>query len=283
MPPSPSPLPVPLVSTEWLASHLGRPGLAILDASWYLPQQARDARAEFLAGHIPGAGFFDLDAASDHASDLPHMLPAAGDFAATMARLGVANDSAVVVYDGSANQMSAPRLWWMLRVFGHDRVAVLDGGLRKWLAEGGPVEQGLPAPPAAVTFTAHLRPGLVRSRRQLDAAAGSGLLQPVDARSGERFRGEVDEPRPGLRRGHLPGARSLPYTALVNPATGTYLPPEELRAQFAAVGLDLDRPIVAYCGSGVTACSLALAISLAGGGEVAVYDGSWAEWGRATP
>lgn len=276
-------LPIPLVSTAWLAQNLGRPGLAILDASWYLPSQSRDAGAEFRAGHLPGARCFDLDAASRADTDLPHMLPSPAEFADAMASLGVDNHTDVVVYDGSGNQQSAPRLWWMLRVFGHDRVAVLDGGIRKWRAEGRAVEGGVPGRPPSVAFAPTVRPALVRSRGQVEEALAHGKAKAVDARSGERFRGEVEEPRPGLRRGHLPGAANFPFGELVDPATGTYLTPGELRARLEASGLAIERPVIAYCGSGVTACSLALALELAGAADVAVYDGSWAEWGRVRP
>lgn len=274
-------LPTPLVSTAWLAEHIGRPGLVILDASWYLPQQQRDARAEFLAGHVPGARWFDLDAASRQDTDLPHMLPSPDHFAATMAALGVGDESSVVVYDGSGTQMSAPRLWWMLRVFGHDRVAVLDGGMTAWRAEGRPVEAGEPHSAPSVVFTPRYRAELVRGREEVARIVEGGEATMVDARSRERFQGLVDEPRPGLQRGHMPGACNLPFTELVDPATGRFLPVEELRSRLLREGVNLDGPLVTTCGSGVTACTLALAIQIATGREVPVYDGSWAEWGRA--
>lgn len=277
----PATLPTPLVSTEWLAAHLGEPGLVVLDASWYLPQQQRDPRAEFVAGHIPGARWFDLDAASRHDTDLPHMLPTAGHFARTMQSLGVGSGTRVVVYDGSGTQMSAPRLWWMLRAFGHDAVAVLDGGSAAWRAGGRALEQGEPAAVPSETFAARFRPELVATRDDVERLLASGRGTMCDARSRERFDGLVDEPRPGLRRGHMPGARNLPFTGLVDPATGRYWPPEVLRAQLEVAGVPPDRPVVATCGSGVTACSVALAVQVAWGREVPVYDGSWAEWGRA--
>lgn len=272
-------LPTPLVTADWLAARLGEPDLVVLDASWYLPQQQRDPRDEFLAGHIPGARWFDLDAASDPDTDLPHMLPPPAHFQATMEALGVGSTSRVVVYDGSGMQMSAPRLWWMLRAFGHEQVAVLDGGMMAWRAAGHPVEAGPPAPPEAVTFAPRLRPELVRRREDVVGVLESGKATMVDARSRERFEGLVDEPRPGLRRGHMPGACNLPFTELVG-GDGRYLPPDELRRRLAAAGLSAEQPAVATCGSGVTASSLALAIQLAFGREVPVYDGSWAEWGR---
>ncbi len=274
-------LPTPLASPEWLAAHLGEPGLVVLDASWYLPQQARDPRAEFLAGHIPGARWFDLDAASAPDTDLPHMLPDPGRFRGTMEALGVGSASRVVVYDGSGTQMSGPRLWWMLRAHGHAQVTVLDGGMVAWRAGGHPIETGPAGPPPAAAFAARPRPELVRNRAEVAGVIEGGGAQLVDARSRERFQGLVDEPRPGLRRGHMPGACNLPFTDLVDPATGRYLPAAELRRRLLEAGVDPSRPAVATCGSGVTASSLALAMQLAFGAEVPVYDGSWAEWGRA--
>ncbi len=272
-------LPTPLVSTDWLAAHLGEPDLVVIDASWYLPQQQRDPRQEFQAGRIPGARWFDLDAASDPDTDLPHMLPPPAHFQATMEALGVGGTSRVVVYDGSGTQMSAPRLWWMLRAYGHDQVAVLDGGMQAWRAAGHPVEAGPAVAPDAVSFVPRLRPELVRTREDVARLLDSGDATMVDARSRERFQGLVDEPRAGLRRGHMPGACNLPFTEVVDPE-GCYLPTNELRRRLAAAGLDAAQPVVATCGSGVTASSLAMAIQLAWGHEVPVYDGSWAEWGK---
>lgn len=272
-------LPTPRVSTAWLADHLGEPDVVVLDASWYLPQQQRDPRREFLDAHIPGARWFDLDAASDPVTDLPHMLPSPEHFRATMESLGVDSRSRVVAYDGSGTQMSAPRLWWMLRAYGHDQVAVLDGGMTTWRAEGRPIESGEPGPPSTGNFVPRWRRELVRSREEVARLLDSGDATMVDARSGERFRGLVDEPRAGLRRGHMPGACNLPFTELVD-ANGRYLSADELRRRLATAGLDAPGPVVATCGSGVTASSLALAIQLAWGQEVPVYDGSWAEWGR---
>lgn len=278
---APPVLPGPLVGPDWLATRLGAPGLVILDASWYLPQQGRAPRDEFLARHIPGARWFDLDATSDPRSPWPHMLPDATRFEAAMTRLGVGSDAAVVVYDGSGVQMSAPRLRWMLRAFGHDRVAVLDGGMDGWLTSGYPLESGLPAPAPPVRFVARPVPGLIRTRAEVVEALRSGRATVADARSQERYRGEVDEPRPGVRSGHIPGSANLPFTRLVDPATGRYLPGAELGALAAEAGIPLDRPAITSCGSGVTAASLALALELAGVPEVALYDGSWAEWGAA--
>ncbi|HUG28481.1 MAG TPA: 3-mercaptopyruvate sulfurtransferase [Gemmatimonadales bacterium] len=274
-------LPTPLVSTDWLAAHLGEPDLVVLDASWYLPQQQRDPRQEFQTGHIPGARWFDLDAASDPDTDLPHMLPPPAHFQATMEALGVGSSSPVVVYDGSGTQLSAPRLWWMLRAYGHEQVAVLDGGMQTWREAGHPMEAGPATAPDAVLFVPRLRPELVRSQQDVARVVESGEATMVDARSRERFGGLVDEPRAGLRRGHMPGACNLPFTELVDPATGRYLPPEALRQRLVDEGVAAtDQHVITTCGSGVTASSLALAIQLAFGREVPVYDGSWAEWGR---
>lgn len=272
-------LPTPLVSTDWLAAHLGEPDLVVIDASWYLPQQQRDPRQEFQAGHIPGARWFDLDAASDPDTDLPHMLPSPAHFQATMEALGVGSTSHAVVYDGSGTQLSAPRLWWMLRAYGHEQVAVLDGGMQAWRAAGHPVEAGPAVAPDAVSFVPRLRPELVRTREDVARVLESGDATMVDARSRERFHGLVDEPRAGLRRGHMPGACNLPFTELVGPDS-RYLPPELLQERLADAGLAADQTVIATCGSGVTASSLALALQLAFGREVPVYDGSWAEWGR---
>ncbi|MDZ4675058.1 MAG: 3-mercaptopyruvate sulfurtransferase [Gemmatimonadota bacterium] len=276
----PAPLPRPLVSTDWLADALGRPGLVVIDASWYLPHQGRDAIAEFHAGHIPAARFFDLDATSDPESDLPHMLPTPEHFATAMSALGIDAGSDVVVCDDSGTQLSAPRLWWMLRVFGHESVAVLDGGLGAWRREGRPLEAGAAASATGVKFHSRFRPELVRSRTEVAGVLAAGAAQIGDARGEGRFRGTVAEPRPGLQSGHIPGTCNLPFTDLVDSGTGRYWPPDELARRFQPAGLRLDTPTITLCGSGVTACSLALAMQVAGAEEVAVYDGSWAEWGR---
>ena len=269
-------LPTPLVSTAWLAAHLGDPDLVVVDASWYLPAMARDPRAEYRAGHVPGAVFWDLDALSRQDTPLPHMLPDQDTFAAQAAGLGLSNASAVVVYDGSGDNLSAPRVWWELRLHGHDRVAVLDGGLGKWKGEGRPLESGTVERPAA-RFVARRRPDRLRSLDQVRGALGTGA-QLLDARSGGRFEATEPEPRPGIRGGHIPGARSVPYGALVA-ADGTLLPAADLRRLFERVGVDLDRPVTTSCGSGVSACAVALALEVAGAPPAAVYDGSWTEWG----
>ena len=267
-----------LVSTAWLGERLTRPRLRVVDASWYLPGAGRDAEAEYLAGHIPGAVFFDLDASSDRSSDLPHMLPEAGTFAARMGGLGIGDEDDVVVYDGSGSNLSAARAWWMFRAFGHDRVAVLDGGMRRWRQEGRPLETGRVARPAT-RFHARLRPGRVRTLEEVLGLTRSGAEQIVDARPPGRFAGREPEPRPGLRGGHIPGSRSVPSTTLVD-ADGLLLPPDELRRRFEDAGVDPERPLVATCGSGTSACAVLFALHLLGRAEGTLYDGSWSEWGR---
>lgn len=269
--------PTPLVSTDWLAQHLGDAELRVLDASWYLPSAGRDARAEHTAAHIPGAAYCDLDDISDPDSPLPHMLPPAEQFARVVGSLGVGKDSCVVVYDGSGVNMSAPRIWWMFRAFGHDSVAILDGGLGKWRSEGRPLETG-PVTPAPRSFSAGFHPELFRNYGQMKENLRSAREQVLDARSVGRFHGTEPEPRPGLRSGHIPGSKNLPYTQLVGP-DGTILPADALRSAFDQAGIDLARPVVTTCGSGVTACALLLGLHLAGAASTALYDGSWSEWG----
>jgi len=265
-----------LVPTERLAAELGADDLVVLDATYMLPGSGRDAEAEFRERHVPGAAFFDIDRIADPDTDLPHMLPGPDAFAAAVGALGVGDGTRVVVYDAHG-MMSAPRAWWTLKVFGHPRVAVLDGGLPAWLAEGRPTEAG-EARPGPRTFTPRFDPS-----RVLDAdavkRASAGARTLVDARDGARFRGEAPDLRPGRRTGHIPGSRSLPWTELVDPATKRLRPPDELRGLFLAAGVDPAAPVGATCGSGVTACVLALALARIGAPDVAVYDGSWAEWG----
>ena len=249
----------------------------MVDASWYLAAMGRDPRAEFIAGHIPGAIFWDIDALSDQHTALPHMLPDPETLSQQIGALGIANADRVVVYDGSGTNLSAPRVWWMLRLAGHDAVAVLDGGIGKWRAEGRPLESGTSSRPAR-TFRVHWRPELVRSLDQVQEISATGSAQLLDARSPGRFAGNEPEPRPGIRSGHIPGARNLPYPELVS-SDGTLLPEARLAERYRSAGIDLDRPVVTSCGSGVTACALALGLHLLGRRDYAVYDGSWTEWG----
>ena len=260
----------PLVSTEWLAEQLGAPRIRVVDATFFLPGQG-DAHAEFRRAHIPGAVFFDIDAVADPATPLPHMLPGPDDFARTMAALGVASDDYVVAYG-----VGGPRVWWSLRLMGHDQVSVLDGGLKKWIAEGRPVESGETQPTPAV-FHAAERPELARDFDQVrsDLAAGVAV---VDARPAERFRGEAPEPRAGLRGGHIPGSTSLPSSSLFAD-DGTFRSEAETAELLEQAGAGVERPVTATCGSGVTACMIALARARLGRWDTAVYDGSWAEWG----
>jgi thiosulfate/3-mercaptopyruvate sulfurtransferase len=266
-----------LVSTEWLAANLASPDIAILDASWHLPTAGRDAKKEFLAGHIPGARFFDIDELSDTASPLPHMLPAPEKFASRMRKMGVGDGKRVIAYD-AAGLFSAARCWWMFKAMGHDDVAVLDGGLRKWQAEGRALEDGPPPPAQERHFTARFRATMVKDMADVAAALSSGAAQVADARSGTRFRGEEIEPRPGVRPGHMPGAKNVHYASLLN-ADGTLKSLDGIKAAFATAGIDLTRPVITSCGSGVTAAILTLALTLTGVKDHALYDGSWTEWG----
>ncbi|WP_119678353.1 3-mercaptopyruvate sulfurtransferase [Indioceanicola profundi] len=268
----------PVVSTEWLEAHLNDPAVRIVDASWHMPDARRDPAAEFESVRIPGAVFFDIDSIADRTSDLPHMLPSPSEFAAMVGALGIGSADTVVVYD-ALGLFTAPRAWWMFRVFGHKDVFVLDGGLPRWQAEGRQTESG-PAPTHEPRpFRASFDPTLVRSLTDIRANLETGAEQVVDARAAGRFDGTVPEPRAGLRSGHIPGALNLPFTDLLDPKTKGLRPAEELANRFAAAGVDLDRPIVTSCGSGVTACVLALAMDRMGKPGTAVYDGSWTEWG----
>jgi thiosulfate/3-mercaptopyruvate sulfurtransferase len=269
-----TPLPT-IVSTEWLAKRLGEPDLRVLDGTWHMPQLKRDAQAEFVAAHIPSAVFFDIDRIADRATPLPHMLPSADEFAEAVGTLGIGSDDRIVVYD-VRGVVSAARVWWTFRAFGHERVAVLDGGLRAWIAEGRPTAAG-EASPTRRQFRARLRPELVRDFDFMRRNVGSRVDQVVDARSRGRFEGTEPEPRAGLRGGHIPGSVNVPYETLYRP-DGTLLPLEALRAAFDQGGVDLGKPITTTCGSGITASVLALALHLIGRPDVAVYDGSWTEW-----
>jgi thiosulfate/3-mercaptopyruvate sulfurtransferase len=266
-----------LVSTEWLASRLGSPGLRAVDGSWYLPGSGRDAAAEYRAGHIPGAVFFDLDATSDPGTSLPHMLPREDEFAARMQALGLSDGDNIVVYDGSGVNLSAPRVWWTFRTFGHLEVAVLDGGSLKWRREGRPLEQGSVRLPQG-RFTARLDGAAVRDLPAVLANIVEPKEQLVDLRPAGRFAGTDPEPRPNVRGGHIPGSLNFPFTELAQ-ADGTMLPPDELRRRLAERGIDLSKPVIATCGSGTSACALILALDLLGHQHAAVYDGAWTEWG----
>ena len=268
--------PTLLVSTGWLAERLSAPDIRILDASWHMPDTGRDARAEYEAAHIPGARFFDIDKVADQSSSLPHMLPPVEKFVSTVRKMGIGDGHRVIVYDQSG-LFSAARVWWMFRLFGHQDVAVLDGGLPKWMAEGHPVED-IPPDPRERHFTARRNASMVRDVTQMAGAVKLCTEQIVDARSAPRFEGAEPEPRAGLRAGHIPGSRNVPYRSLLN-EDGTMKAPEELRAAFEAAGVDLSQPIVTSCGSGVTACILTLALHRLGHTRNAVYDGSWTEWG----
>ena len=269
----------PVVQAAWLIEHLNDPGVRVLDASWYLAAANRDPRREFREGHIPGAQLFSIDDASDPSSALPHSLPPAARFADVVSRLGISSADHVVVYDASGTNFSAPRAWWMFRAFGHDAVSLLDGGLNAWKAAGGATEPGGSAAPARGAFVAVLRPEMMRSAAQVLEAQQTGTAQLVDMRSRGRFEGTEPEPRPGLRGGHIPGSRNLPYANLVDDR-GLLRSPADLRASVERAGIDPTQPLIASCGSGVTACSLLLALHVLGVTDTALYDGSWTEWGQ---
>jgi len=266
-----------LVSTQWLAANIDRPEVRVVDGSFTLPGVTPTAHEEYLRRHIPSAVFFDIDAIADKSNPLPHMFPSDAQMAAQMRALGLGDKHRIVVYD-IAGLSSAPRVWWTLRAFGHKDVAVLDGGLPKWLAEHRPVTALVPKLRPA-QFTARLDQTLVRDRAQLLANLASHGEQVIDARASGRFAGTAPEPRLGLRSGHIPGSLNLPLDRLADPATRTVLPAVEIEKRFRAAGLRPDRPVVASCGSGVTACGLAFGLHLIGWREAAVYDGSWSEWG----
>ena len=269
--------PKTLVSTEWLADHLKDPDLRIFDASWYLPDMNRDARAEYEAGHIPGARYFDIDEISDHRSELPHMVPPPEKFISRMRAMGVGDGHQVVVYDG-AGLFSAARVWWLFRLMGKTDIAVLDGGFAKWKAEGRPVED-MPPIMRDRHITVSVQNHLVRDVTQVAAASKLKDHEIIDARSPGRFKGEEPEPRKELRSGHIPGSKNVHYATLLN-ADGTMKAPDELKKVFEAADVDLSKPAITSCGSGVTAAVLSLALERIGHRDHSLYDGSWSEWGR---
>lgn len=265
-----------LVSTAWLADHLGAPDLVVLDGSWHLPTTERRAASEYRQAHIPGAVFFDIDDIADKESDLPHMLPNPAAFASAVRRLGIGDGQTIVIYD-SVGIYSAPRVWWMFRAMGAQHVFVLDGGLPRWLAEGRPVDDGIVRRPHR-HFTARLDHAMVATRADVSNALETGSATVVDARSRERFAGTAPEPRRGVRSGHMPGAKNLPYTKLIGP-DGSLKPIDAVLGAFADAGIDLDKPIITSCGSGVSAAILNLALRSLGHSAISIYDGSWIEWG----
>jgi thiosulfate/3-mercaptopyruvate sulfurtransferase len=268
-----------LVSTVWLAENLGKADVVVVDASWHMPATRRNGREEYLKSHIPGARFLDIDAVADTSNPAPHMLPNAEDFGRAMRELGIGRDDRIIVYDNSTTR-NAARGWFMLRHFGAERVAILDGGFQKWLAEGRPTESGEPRARQA-SFDAVERPGEVVSKRDVASGLGTPL---IDARGRPRFEGTEEDPRPGVAAGHIPGSRNLPFSELYNP-DGTFKSRDEIRQLFIAAGADPEKPFVATCGSGVTANALIFAARLLGNRDTRLYDGSWSEWGRdpATP
>jgi len=265
-----------LVSTDWLSQHLTDPNVIVLDASYYLANHKRDAQAEFLAGHIPGAQRFDIDAVSDKSNPLPHMLPAPEQFAAQVGALGVGDGTTIVLYDG-IGLYGAARVWWTFRAFGSENVRVLDGGMPKWKAENRPLETGPAKTRAPKMFTAKFNRNLVASIDDVQKVLLDKTAQVVDARAADRFRGEAPEPRAGLRGGHMPGAFNVPFGLVLE--NGQLAPPDKIAAAFKDAGVDLENPVVTSCGSGVTASILTFAIEALGKQPGKVYDGSWSEWG----
>jgi thiosulfate/3-mercaptopyruvate sulfurtransferase len=264
-----------LVTTEWLAGHLDAPDIVVVDGSYYLPTLKRDARAEYLAAHIPGAVFFDIEAIADHDTDLPHMLPKPEAFSSAVRELGIGDGQTIVVYDG-VGLYGAARVWWTFRVFGAKDVFVLDGGFPKWKAEGRGIDFG-EVKRTPRHFTARMDHAAVAALTDVQKALAGGAAQVVDARAAERFRGQAPEPRPHLRSGRMPGSLNVPYQGLLE--DGRLAPPDRLKAAFAAGHVDIDKPIITSCGSGVTAAILTFALDALGKEQVSLYDGSWSEWG----
>ncbi|HIJ38641.1 MAG TPA: sulfurtransferase [Rhodospirillaceae bacterium] len=273
-----------LVSTQWLAEHLGAPDVRVVDASWYHPSTGRIGRDDYNNEHIPGAVFFDIDEIADSNSSLPHMLPDPAKFASKVRRLGLGNGNRIIVYDRASGGAAAARVWWQFRYFGHHDISVLDGGMIKWLTEGRATED-LPPVPRERHFIARVNQLLVRSKAQILHNLETPREVVIDARSAGRFAGTEPEPWPHIKTGHIPGAKNLPWNELLDPNSKVFLAPDQLADRFAQAGINPAAPLVASCGSGVTACVLALALAVLGNHEVAVYDGSWAEWGldRDTP
>jgi len=267
-----------VVSTEWLAAHLTDPGIVIVDASYFVPGGIDPAKKQFAEGHIPGARFFDINDIAEPTGKKDHAFPTEPTFAAKIGALGIANHHHVIAYDHMGGACAAARVWWMFRHFGHDRVSVLNGGLSKWKSEGRPISAETPNFTPA-RFEVRSSNGRVRSREEMLANVTAGFWQTVDARGAGRFQGTEPEPRPGLRSGHIPGSQNVPFASLFDPATQTFKNADAIRSIFAAAGVDLSRPITTTCGSGVTACTVALGAYLAGKDDVNIYDGSWVEWG----